>query len=201
MSQNDKARIIPAKFSFHRSIRPLHRTVKESFRPGVDLADLAGRCCAKNAAPRRQEETMLKALPFLWFLLAALGAAAQLFVARMAGGDAMGTMLISAASTVLITTVSTIGMALVYLLILRTRPSLSVAIIGYSHFFLASAAYVGQTVGTLERNRYLSGTGDMTAASFAYTASGLANLLAGIVFILALIVALNTRHERLEDIF
>ena len=113
----------------------------------------------------------------------------------------MGTMLISAASTVLITTVSTIGMALVYLLILRTRPSLSVAIIGYSHFFLASAAYVGQTVGTLERNRYLSGTGDMTAAGFAYTASGLASLLAGIVFILALIVALNTRHERLEDIF
>ncbi len=145
---------------------------------------------------------MLKALPFLWFLLAALGAAAQLFVTRMAGGEAMGTMLISAASTVLITTVSTIGMALVYLLILRTRPSISVAIVGYSHLFLACAAYIGQAVGTLERNRYLAGTGgDMTAAGFAYTAGGLASLLAGIVFILALIVALNTRHERLEDIF
>lgn len=144
---------------------------------------------------------MLKALPFLWFLLAALGAAAQLFVARMSGGDAMGTMLISAASAVLITTVSTIGMALVYLLILRTRPSLSVAIVGYSHFFLACAAYTGQTIGTLERNRYLAGSGDMTAASFAYTAAGLASLLAGIVFIIAVIVALNTRHERLEDIF
>ena len=53
---------------------------------------------------------MLKALPFLWSLLAALGAAAQLFVARMSGGAAMGTMLFSAASAVLITTVSTIGM-------------------------------------------------------------------------------------------
>ncbi|MBB39074.1 MAG: hypothetical protein CMF01_03210 [Hyphomonas sp.] len=149
----------------------------------------------------RPEETMLKALPFLWFMLAALGAAAQLFVARMSGGDAMGTMLFSAASMVLNITVSTIGMALVYLLILRTRPSTSVAIIGYSHLFLAAAAYVGQTVGTLERNRYLAGTGDMAAAGYAYTAGGLASLLAGIVFILALIVALNTHHERLEDIF
>lgn len=145
---------------------------------------------------------MLKALPFLWFLLAALGAAAQLVVSGLSGPQAMGTMLFSSASMVLIATVSTIGMALVYLLILRTRPSTSVAIVGYSHLFLAGAAYVGQTVGNLERNRYIAGTGgDMSAAGFAYTAAGLASLLAGIVFIIALIVALNTRHERLEDIF
>jgi hypothetical protein len=144
---------------------------------------------------------MLKALPYLWFLMAALGAGAQLFVAGLSGPEAMGTMMFTAASTVLLATVSTIGMALVYLLILRTRPSTAVAIVGYSHLFLAGAAYAGQAVGTLERNRYIAGTGDLSAASFAYTASGLASLLAGIVFILALIVALNTRHERLEDIF
>jgi len=145
---------------------------------------------------------MLKALPFLWFLLAALGAVAQLYVMGLAGADA-GTALLSTASSLLITTVSTIGMALVYLLILRTRPSLSVAIIGYSHLFLAGAAQVGQAIGSMERNRYLTGEGstDYTAISFAYTAAGLATLLGGIVFILALIVALNTRYEAPEDVF
>jgi len=145
---------------------------------------------------------MLKALPFLWFLLAALGAAAQLYVMSLAGADA-GTALLSTASSLLITTVAAIGMALVYLLILRARPSLAVAIIGYSHLFLASAAQVGQAVGNLERNRYLAGEGatDYSTMSFAYTAAGLATLLGGIVFILALIVALNTRDEAPEDVF
>lgn len=145
---------------------------------------------------------MLKALPFLWFLLAALGAVAQLYVMGLAGADA-GTALLSTASSLLITTVGTIGMALVYLLILRTRPSLSVAIIGYSHLFLAGAAQVGQAIGNMERNRYLTGEGstDYTAISFACTAAGLATLLGGIVFILALIVALNTRYEAPEDVF
>ena len=36
---------------------------------------------------------------------------------------------------------------------------------------------------------------------FAYTAASLASLLAGIVFILALVVALNTRTERPQDVF
>ena len=145
---------------------------------------------------------MLKALPFLWFLLAALGAAAQLFVMSMAGAEA-GAALLSTASSLLITTVGTIGVALVYLLILRTRPSPAVAIIGYSHLFLASAAQVGQAIGNMERNRYLAGAGDTdySAIGFAYTAAGLATLLGGIVFILALIVALNSHHERPEDVF
>lgn len=145
---------------------------------------------------------MLKALPFLWFLLAALGAVAQLYVMSMAGAEA-GAALLSTASSLLITTVGTIGVALVYLLILRTRPSPAVAIIGYSHLFLAGAAQVGQAVGNLERNRYLAGVGttDYAAIGFAYTAAGLATLLGGIVFILALIVALNTRYEAPEDVF
>ena len=54
---------------------------------------MPGDAAPARAHPRQPEEIMLKALPFLWFLLAALGAAAQLFVARMSGGDAMGTML------------------------------------------------------------------------------------------------------------
>lgn len=147
---------------------------------------------------------MLRALPILWLLLAALGAAAQLAVASLTGMDAANAYnLFGTASASLSGAVGAIVCALVYLLILRTRPSPAVAIIGYSHLFLGTASRIGQAIGDLERNRYLSGAGttDYTTLGFAYTASGLASLLAGVVFILALIVALNTHHERLEDVF
>ena len=147
---------------------------------------------------------MLRALPVLWFLTAALGAAAQLAVGSLTGMEAGSPYsLLGTASAALTGTVSAIVCALVYLLILRTRPSGAVAIIGYSHLFLGMASRIARALGDLERNRYLAGTGttDYAALSFAYTASGLASLLGGIVFILALIVALNTRHERPEDVF
>ena len=147
---------------------------------------------------------MLRALPILWFILAALGAAAQL-AASVWTGDTYSSAypMIAVASTALQGAIGAIAAALVYLLILRTRPSLSVAIIGYSHLFLAAAARVGQAVGDLHRNRMLAGTAtaDYSVIGFAYTAAGLASLLAGIVFILALVVALNTRAERPQDVF
>lgn len=146
---------------------------------------------------------MMKALPLLWLLVAALGAAVQLSVAALAAPGTAGMAVLSAASALLSSTVTTLGIALVYLLILRTRPSLAVAIIGYSHLFLAIAARVAQTVGSLASNRYFAGHSgtDMSNVTFAYTAAGLASILGGIVFILALIVALNTHHVRPEDVF
>lgn len=145
---------------------------------------------------------MLRALPFLWFLVAALGALAQLAVAGM-GGTGNAFSLMSSAAGTLIGAVSGIGFALVYLLILRTRPSHSVAIVGYSHLFLGAATRVAQSIGDYERNRYIAATGpaDPSVFGFAYTAAGLASLLGGVVFILAVIVALNTHHERPEDVF
>ena len=143
---------------------------------------------------------MLRALPFLWFIVAGIGAPGQLFAGNLAGDP--GTLM-STASSALTGAVSAIVCALVYLLIQRTRPSTAVAIIGYSHLFLGVAARLTQTLGDMERNRYLSGVGttDYTSMGFAYTAAGLASLLSGVVFILALIVALNTHHERPEDVF
>jgi len=146
---------------------------------------------------------MMKALPLLWFLIAALGAAVQLSVAALAAPGTAGIAVLTAASALLSSTVTTLGIALVYLLILRTRPSLAVAIIGYSQLFLAIAARVAQTIGSLASNRYFAGHSgtDMSNVTFAYTAAGLASILGGIVFILALIVALNTHHVRPEDVF
>ena len=148
---------------------------------------------------------MLRALPILWFLVAVLGAFAQLAVAGMTGMD-VGTAynMFGSASLALTGAVSASGFALVYLLIQRTRPSPAVTIVGYSHLFLGLSARIAQAVGDLERNRYLAGNApaDYSMLGFAYTASGLASLLGGIVFILALIVALNTRHhERPQDVF
>lgn len=148
---------------------------------------------------------MLRSLPVLWFILAALGAFAQLAVAGMTGMD-VGTAynMFGSASGALAGAVSAIGYALVYMLIYRARPSPAVTIIGYSHLFLGFAARTAQALGDLERNRYLAGSGttDYSALGFAYTASGLAGLLGGIVFLLAMIVALNTRHhERPQDVF
>ena len=149
---------------------------------------------------------MLRALPILWFILAALGAAAQLIVSAGFGtGDPLTAAypMIAVASSALQGAIGAIAAALAYLLIQRTRPSLSVAIIGYSHLFLAAAARIGQAIGDLHRTRMLAGsaTADYSVIGFAYTAAGLASLLADIVFILALVVALNTRTERPQDVF
>ncbi|KJS24745.1 MAG: hypothetical protein VR75_13775 [Hyphomonadaceae bacterium BRH_c29] len=147
---------------------------------------------------------MLKALPFLWFLLAAVGVAAHIVLAMTtASSTYLPAALTTAGFTALFSTVHIIGIALVYMLILRTRPSPGVAIIGYSHLFLASAAYVGQAFGTMERARHMSNPAstDLAAMGFADSASALASILGGIVFILALIVALNTHHVRPEDVF
>lgn len=140
---------------------------------------------------------MLRALPILWFLVAALGAAAKLAVA---GADYL---LVPNAATAFASAVTGIGFGLVYLLIFRTRPSPAVTIIGYSHLFMAIAARVASALADIQRTSLLEDPLNVPASSvtIAYTASGLANLLGGIVFILALIVALNTHHERPEDVF
>ncbi|MEZ5953162.1 MAG: hypothetical protein R3C13_02550 [Hyphomonas sp.] len=145
----------------------------------------------------------MRLLPLLWFLLAALGAAAQLVVSGATADAGNVYSVFSSATVALGGAIAAVGVALVYLFILRMRPSLSVAIIGYSHLFLATAARFSQAAGDLFRNRMLAGTGttDYSTMGLAYTAAGLANVLSGIVFILALIVALNTRHERPEDVF
>ncbi|MEZ5997664.1 MAG: hypothetical protein R3B98_03100 [Hyphomonas sp.] len=140
----------------------------------------------------------MRLLPILWFILAALGAAA-LFVAGGSGASPI----ISTAASAAGGAVSAIATGLVYLLIKHTRPSLAVAIIGYSHLFLATAARIGQAAAEQLRGQMLAGNGstDWSSIGLAFSAAGLANILGGIVFILALIVALNTRDEKPEDVF
>lgn len=149
---------------------------------------------------------MLRILPALWFAIAVVSAALQVtLTGGFTAGGPNATAILTSASSALSHAVIAVGFGFVYLLILRTRPSGAAGIIGYSHLFLVTAAFAAQGVGNFMRLQYLANTsgdaGDVVLASFAYTAASVGNLLGGVVFIFALIVALNTRHEPVEEVF
>lgn len=143
---------------------------------------------------------MLRALPVLWFLLAALGPIGQL-MAVAASGQTPAQALAYAGPSAVMGTVSAIGMALVYMMIGQTRPSVPVTIIGYSHLFMAVAARIAGGLAEVARSNLINGNSSGSTLAMTFSAASIAGFLSGVVFILALIVALNTRHVRPEDIF
>ena len=143
---------------------------------------------------------MLRTLPILWFLLAGLGLVGQV-LAVTATGQNLVESLGYAGPTAIMGAISAIGMALVYMLIGRTRPSMAVGIIGYSHLFMAIAARIAGALAEVARSNLVNGNGSASTLAMTYSAASIAGILSSVVFILALIVALNTRHVRPEDVF
>lgn len=147
----------------------------------------------------------MRVLPALWFLLAILGLVAGgaqvAFLFPQAGGFALfGVSLLQYVSA----TIGTVTIGLVYLYILSTRPSSAVQVIGASHLVMAACARIGLIIGEGMRIKLITGADSSSVATmgFVFTASSIAGSLSGIVFILALIVALNTRHqEPPEEVF
>ncbi len=144
---------------------------------------------------------MTRALPFLWFLLAGAGLVASLD--QVAAASSSPALAAAALFPAVMASLAALAMGLTYLFIARTRPSPAVTIIGFSHLFLAMMARIGQFLADSWRAEAMAGdySGLSGKLGFAYMATGLASLCGWIVFVIALIVALNTPAGRPEDAF
>ncbi|MCA8901875.1 MAG: hypothetical protein KDA53_11575 [Hyphomonas sp.] len=143
-------------------------------------------------------------LPISWFVLAAAGLVIAGLQAVFLFGPASGAALIGISLVQHLTnSIAAVALGLVYLYIQSTRPSAAVLVIGTSHLIMAIFSRTAQFIGDGARAALISGSDTSSAATigYAYGAAGIAAVLSGIVFILALIVALNTHPPPETDVF
>lgn len=148
---------------------------------------------------------MLRIVMILWFALAGLGLISAIgisFYTRGSGNPYLDLVIFILPASVF--ALKCISFGLVYRYILRTRPSAAVAIVGFSHLFLVIAPIVAENLLGVPQNIVAVSPGGVAPGSHYmwHTSARIADLLGWLVFAIAIMVALNTRHhEPPEDVF
>ena len=141
---------------------------------------------------------MKTVLPILWYSLGGLLLVIPLLLPAMMGTpETQTTALAISLPQAVLALASSIAVGLVYALIFRTRPSVAAMALGILHLIAALISHGGRLMGNTVQQEMMSGTVDMAEISqrlaVLYGASTLMSLLGWVLFIVALIIALNTK--------
>jgi len=146
---------------------------------------------------------MGRLLGIIWMVYALLGGIG-LGLSQVVGlgEDGVG-MLAGAAVPILTGVLFSLATGLTYWLISRASRSAAPIVIGFIHLVFAAIGTGTYAMGNLARNSGMSdgGSPDFATMGLLYGAGSLAQLIGGVLFIIALIIAISTERRRPSETF
>jgi len=145
------------------------------------------------------------ALPAIWFVLGALVFVAAIGISGVAvPQETIPSMLAMNMPVAVLTLTLCIGVGLAYMLALKIRPSTPLIVFGVLHLVAMSLSQVSVTMGSFVRQKLMYESMSMPDGtqlmSVYYSGASLLAFLGWIFFIVAMIIALNTKPP-VQDTF
>ncbi|MEM9739250.1 MAG: hypothetical protein AAF829_05220 [Pseudomonadota bacterium] len=139
---------------------------------------------------------MGRALGIVWIVFALVGGIA-LGASQIIGLEEDGlSFLLGSSFPVLTNIVYTLATALTYWLIIKASRSAAPIVLGWIHLLLAGAGTGAFIAGNLARNAALNGEVDFAVVGAIYGVGSLSQLVGGLLFLIALTVAISTGRKR-----
>ena len=145
------------------------------------------------------------ALPAIWFVLGALVFVAAIGVSGVAvPQETIPSMLAMNMPVAVLTLTMCVGIGLAYMLALKIRPSTPLLVFGILHLVVMSLSQVSAVMANMIRQKLIYDSMSMPDGgqimSVYYSGASLLAFLGWIFFIVAMIIALNTKPP-VEDTF
>lgn len=146
---------------------------------------------------------MGRTLGIVWMIYALIGGAG-LGVSQVMGlGEESAGMLAGALPSILASLTFGLATGLTYWLVSKASRSGAPIVIGWIHLIFAALGTVTYTMANLARNSAMSGNDgpDYGTIGLLYGAGSMAQLVGGVLFIIALIIAISTERKRPAETF
>ena len=146
---------------------------------------------------------MGRTLGIVWMIYALLGAVGLGRSQVLGLGEESAGMLAGAAPSILASLTFGLATGLTYWLVSKASRSAAPIVIGWIHLIFAALGTATFVVANQVRNSAMSGNGgpDYATMGILYGVGSLAQLVGGVLFIIALVIAISTERKRPAETF